>query len=91
MDHLSEDALRTMLQAAAAKVAVGATYVHYKDPAHTYTVRELVIWVHTNEVTVIYEALYGERITFARSLSSWLEDVDWGGKTVPRFTKLAGA
>lgn len=42
----------------------------------------------TDELCVIYQAQYGEKLTFLRPLTIWLEKVEWEGKTVPRFTKI---
>ncbi len=78
-----------MLQDAATKVSVGASYAHYKHPELIYIVRELVILEATNEIAVVYEAQYGERITYARALDVWLETVEWEDRTVPRFTKVS--
>jgi hypothetical protein len=41
-----------------------------------------------DELCVIYQAQYGEHLTFLRPLTVWLEDVEWEGRTVPRFTQL---
>jgi hypothetical protein len=41
-----------------------------------------------NEPCVIYEAQYGDHITFIRPVANWCEMVKVGGKTVSRFTKL---
>jgi hypothetical protein len=90
-DHKPESEIVAMLQAAAAQVEVGAYYAHYKHPELTYRIKDLVIWEATDEVAVIYEAQYGERITFARALSVWLETVEWEGGVVPRFTKVTKA
>ncbi len=88
MERLSETELQDMLQRATAKVVIGGRYRHFKDPSHVYTVQSLVIWVGTNEVAVIYKALYGAEVTFARALSEWLEVVEWGGRPMARFTRL---
>ncbi len=88
MAHKSQTELRNMLQTAATKVVVGGMYAHYKQPELTYKVAGLVIWEATDEVAVLYEAQYGERITFARALDVWLEKVAWQGETVPRFSRV---
>lgn len=37
--------------------------------------------------TIIYEAQYGERIHFARAISSWVENVETEDGPTPRFTR----
>jgi hypothetical protein len=89
MDHKPELELVRILQEAGAYIEIGTSYAHYKHPEFTYIVTGLVIWEATDEVAVLYEAQYGERIKFARALNIWLETVEWEGKTVPRFTKVS--
>ena len=91
MGHIAESELRQYLQEAASKVEIGAHYTHYKHPELTYVIRSLIIWEPSDEVAVVYEAEYGERITYARPLAVWLETVPWEGKIVPRFAKVLPA
>jgi hypothetical protein len=84
--HLSAKELSSRLSKAQQKVDTGATYLHYKN--QNYIVLDLAIQESDNEVVVVYEADYGNRIKFTRPLSSWLENVQWQGKTLPRFIKL---
>lgn len=88
MAHVSQEELARRLREAAARVAVGARYTHYKDFDREYVVRSFGILEATEEVAVVYEAQYGEKISFVRPLSSWLAIVEWEGKTVPRFKKV---
>lgn len=88
MPHKSQSALAKELQDAASKVTVGVCYTHYKQPENTYKVTGLAILEATDEPCVIYQAEYGNNITFVRPLKSWLENVEWQGKKVKRFTKV---
>jgi hypothetical protein len=86
MSHqLSQEDLLQMLAEAAQKVCIGAVYEHYKK--QLYKVIGLAILEATDEVGVIYEAQYGNNLTFVRALNEWLEEVEWEGKRVTRFTK----
>lgn len=87
MAHKTQAELRDSLDEAAAQVPVGGTYAHYKSPDQTYTVTGHVILEADDAVGIIYQANYGERITFVRALDSWRAQVDDGSKTVPRFSK----
>lgn len=87
-DHIPESELQKRLDAAKQQVSVGAQYCHYKGADKIYTVACLGILEATEEVCIIYEAQYGEHLTFIRPLKVWLETVEWQGNTVPRFRRL---
>lgn len=74
------------MTAAAQQVRVGGVYVHYKSPDMCYKVTGLGITTDTDKVCVIYEALYGERITFVRPLNEWLDEIETPAGKVSRFT-----
>ena len=89
VDHRPLSVLAGYLTAASRQVEVGGLYAHYKNPDKPY-VSDLVILEATDEVAVLYTPQYENTpVTFARALSNWLETVEWEGKTVPRFTKVA--
>lgn len=76
-----------MLERAKELVVVGGRYAHFKNPAHEYVVRELAIIEATEEVGVIYEALYEAHIPFIRPLTSFTADVEHEGVTGKRFVR----
>ena len=86
--HKSQKVLLEDLKTAAKQVVVGGEYYHYKNPENRYKVLQLAITEADETVCVIYQALYGEMLTFVRPLKSWLDKVEWQGKTVNRFTKI---
>jgi hypothetical protein len=63
-------------------VRKGQLYYHYKDKSKLYLVTNLVINEETEEPMVVYRALYGECITWARNYSSWSLHMD----ATPKFT-----
>jgi hypothetical protein len=83
---LSQEELSSLLAEAAKQVTVGADYLHYKNKR--YKVLHLAIQESTNEVSVIYQATYGDKLIFARPLSSWIEAVELDNQKIPRFTKI---
>lgn len=89
--HLTQDELSEALKDAKQKVAIGAVYRHYKSSDMTYRVKDIVIHEADNEPHVVYQAEYGNKITFTRPVSVWLEKVTYGGRLVPRFTEVEGA
>jgi hypothetical protein len=86
--HVEQLVLAKEIEQAKAKVTIGVKYWHYKGRDKVYEVIGLGFLEATDELCVIYRAEYGERLTFLRPLNSWLEQVEWKDKTVPRFTKL---
>lgn len=85
LEHMekSEAELAEVLAAAANSVVTGGRYQHYKGGMYT------VLYVALDEPTlapcVIYKAQYGEGLTFIRTLTDWLTDVEYQGKRTPRF------
>jgi len=65
-------------------VVINCIYEHYKGLRY----RVIAIARHTEsqEELIIYQALYGEGILWARPLSMFLEHVLIDGKTHPRFS-----
>ena len=88
MAHKSQEELASSLEQAAILAPVGGTYAHYKNPDQTYTVTGHVILEASNAVGIIYQANYGERVSFVRALDSWLGQVQDGEKSVPRFSRM---
>lgn len=86
--HKAQNILVKELADASGKVAVGGQYYHYKNPDKTYKVIDLAVMEADETVCVIYQAQYDGKLVFVRPLSSWLEKVEWQGKTVNRFTKI---
>ena len=86
--HKEQQILAKEIEEAKSKVTIGAKYRHYKSPNKIYEVIGLGFLESNDELCVIYQAQYGERLTFLRPLTVWLEQVEWDGKIVPRFTKL---
>uniref|UniRef100_A0A7C5RFC3 DUF1653 domain-containing protein n=1 Tax=Thermus caliditerrae TaxID=1330700 RepID=A0A7C5RFC3_9DEIN len=61
-------------------------YRHYKGKL--YRVLFLARHSETEEVLVVYQALYGEEGYWVRPLALFLELVEVGGQKVPRFARL---
>ena len=84
-EHLPQSELRNILNEAAELVVIGATYRHYKGDE--YKVVTIALREEDEQPLVVYQAEYGEAISFARSLDSWLEEVEWQGNRIKRFTR----
>ena len=59
-------------------------YYHYKDPEKIYKIVNIGINDDNGEIQVIYEALYGEKLTWIRDLSVWNQKVCG----IPRFIRM---
>ena len=86
--HTEQLVLAEEIKAAQAKVTVGTDYWHHKSRDKVYKVIGLGFLEANDELCVIYQAQYGEGLTFVRPLSVWLENVEWQGEVVPRFHKI---
>ncbi len=86
--HKEQLELKKELEDAKEKIKVGSFYRHHKSRDKVYKVVGLGFLESNDELCVIYQAEYGERLTFLRPLSVWVEKVEWEGKIVPRFTKI---
>lgn len=84
-EHLTQAQLAERLEKAKTQVTIGERYMHYKQ--HSYIVRDIALREEDNEPCVIYQAEYGERITFIRPVTNWLEYVEVDDRKVPRFSK----
>jgi len=64
-------------------IEIGKRYKHFKG--NHYLVLHLAKHSETLEDLVVYQALYGEQGIWVRPLAMFLEQVEVGGKLVPRF------
>lgn len=86
--HKSPEQIEQEITEASKLITPGARYVHYKGAQKVYRVVGFATLEATDELCVIYEALYANGLQFVRPVSVWLETVEWEGKTVPRFAML---
>lgn len=61
-------------------------YRHYKGGE--YTVIGTAIHSESGELLVVYRPEYGERKLWVRPLAMFLENVEVGGVSVPRFSRV---
>lgn len=81
----TQEQLIKKLAEARRQVTVGARYMHYKQSL--YKVLAIALREADNEPCVVYQAEYGDRLTWIRPVASWMEMVEVDTKTVPRFIK----
>lgn len=87
MSH-TDGELAKKLALAAEWVEIGDKYRHYKGADMVYTVLNFAILESTEEVVVVYQAEYGERLVWVRTLEDFLAEVETGGKKMKRFAKV---
>ncbi len=86
--HIDQLKLAEQIKDATSVITIGALYWHYKGRDKIYQVTGLGFLEATDELCVIYQAQYGEKLIFLRPLTNWLEQVDREGEFIPRFTKI---
>jgi hypothetical protein len=61
---------------------------HYKGDL--YEVVSLALHSNDDEWMVVYKPLYENAVAplFTRPLREWFEEVEWEGKSIPRFTSV---
>ena len=61
-------------------------YRHFKG--NEYEVLMLAYHSETEEIMVVYRALYGDRSVWTRPATMWLETIERDGRSLKRFTYL---
>lgn len=84
MPHPSKD-LTSQINKAKKLVEVGGIYYHYKNPEKFYVVESVGFIENTQEVCVVYRALYDTGLVWVRTLTNFLEKVE----DRPRFSKVS--
>lgn len=89
MAHKQQEQLIEELHKAKKKVEVGSRYFHYKHPNQFYKVIAVGFIEDIQESCVVYQAEYGEKITWVRTLKEFLAKVTQeNGSEFGRFTKV---
>jgi hypothetical protein len=88
MGRLTQQELGQKLSEAMALVEVGGLYHHFKDPTKHYKVIAIGFIEEREEVCVVYQALYGEKIAWVRTLEVWLSKAHTDNGEVSRFQKV---
>lgn len=84
--HEDQSELSHRLAEAGHQVAVGARYMHYKQLS--YKVIGLALREEDNEPCVIYQAEYGDSVTWLRPVSNWIQEIEVDSKKVRRFVRI---
>lgn len=67
----------------AQSVVIGGIYEHYKG--QRYKIIAIARHSESLEELVVYQALYGDGEVWVRPLAMFMETINHGGKTQPRF------
>lgn len=88
----SDNILVRQLAEAQEKVVVGGLYAHYKDPENKrYTVVALALDEATESPRVVYRALYGDGLTWIRTVEDLTATVQTPTGEQPRFALISAA
>lgn len=88
MAYLSQEELSRALGDARDLVPLAARYTHFKDPLKEYEIVGHAILEATEEAAVIYQAQYGDRISFIRPLTDFLAIKETEAGPVARFVRV---
>ncbi len=91
MLHTPANILAKKLAEAQTIVAPGSFWYHYKHPDQHYQILTIGLLEATEEPCVVYQALYGTKLTFIRPLNNWLETVEANGQSISRFTAVSSS
>lgn len=83
MSH-SQEELNQKINAAKKQIEIGSIYFHYKSPDKYYVIESIGILESSEELCVVYRALYDKGIVWVRTLENFTEVTNQG----PRFTKV---
>ena len=70
-------------------IPLGARYFHYKHTEKTYKIILHGFIEATGEPAIVYQLEYGDKTIWIRTSAVFLEEVEWKGKKVPRFTRIS--
>jgi len=86
--HTSQEDLLKKVVDAHRSIDVNATYFHYKDTdrARPYKIIVIVINESTEEVCVVYQAQYGENLTWMRTVVEFTSEITTDHGIVSRFS-----
>ncbi|TSC83466.1 MAG: hypothetical protein G01um101416_1247 [Microgenomates group bacterium Gr01-1014_16] len=85
MGHETQENLDKRLAEARKRVEIGALYYHYKHPEQFYRVLGMHLLEETEEPCVVYQALYGQGLSWVRPVADFTAEVEADGKKVKRF------
>lgn len=90
MAHRDQTKLLKDLESLKSKIKVGDKYYHYKHHDQFYHIVAVGFIEATEEPCVVYEAEYGDKITWVRTENDFFAKVKLeDGTEVDRFTKVS--
>jgi hypothetical protein len=90
MAHKTQEKLLSDLQNLNSKVKVGDKFFHYKHPDSFYRIVAVGLIEATEEPCVVYQAEYGDKITWVRTEAEFFGKVTLdNGEKVDRFSKIS--
>lgn len=88
--HKTQEELIKDLKKLKSKVNVGDKFSHYKHPESLYIIIALGFIEATETPCVVYQAEYGDQITWVRTEDEFFAKVTLeDGRVVDRFTKIS--
>lgn len=86
MAHTSEAKLQAKLEQAKDFIDFSKHYFHYKSPAQHYRIVEVALLEEKEQPAVVYQALYGEKLTWIRDIDDFFStQIGEDGKDTVKF------
>lgn len=85
-EHLHYRELEMLLAEASETVPVGSVWRHFKGG--DFKVIAVVFDAETLQLEIVHEPLDHEGVIFTRTMTNWLESVNFEGYTLPRFEHM---
>jgi hypothetical protein len=81
--------LQRRVDEAKSLVEVDGIYYHYKSPDKYYVVESVGLLEGSEEVCVIYRALYDKGLVWVRPLDDFCSEVEKDGEVMERFSRIS--
>ena len=89
MSHRKTSDLADKITLAKKKIKLSSKYFHYKHKDRYYNIVQIGFIENTEEVCVVYEAEFGDKLVWVRTITDFLSKVKLDdGNEVDRFTKV---
>ena len=85
-DYLDIHELEKRLADGTAKVPIGSMWRHFKGG--DFRVLRIVFDSESLQLEVVHESVENPKVAFTRSLTNWLDAVDFKGYTLSRFEMI---
>jgi hypothetical protein len=84
--HTSESELANTIKNI--NIRSGDIYYHYRSPDKYYKILNVALFEANEKPMVVYQALYGKKLIWARNYELWCEEINHNGCLTKRFIQI---